>query len=202
MDRKKSQRDLVRPPIIRTPPRLPTGPALTRERKDKGYKSPTDEPPEGFLGGQNSRYEWMIYHALSKVMGVPEDPRQPPFLGAPGVWTYQKAWDDGRKAIGGSVIDFVVYAGGKASNSFAFRIQTEYHHLATDHETHAFDLMQQDRLSQFFRVVDLYDSDFAFDRTNQAAIVLIKDALAGKTFPNPITNGTTERVSRISHVSV
>ena len=198
----RSRRDLVRPPVSRTPPALPKGPSLYREAIDKGYRGPTAEPPPGFLGGQNSSYEWMIYHALAKVTGFPEDPRRPPFIGAPGVWTYQKAWDEGRRQVGGSVIDFVVYAGANSDYDVAFRIQTEWHHIYTDMENQAHDALQFARLSEFMRVVDLYDSDFAWDQTNQAAIVMIKDALAGRVYPNPISDGTTMRVARQQYISV
>lgn len=139
----------------------------------------------------------MVYHAMSKVMGAPEDPRQPPYYGAPGIWSYQKAWDEGRRAPGGAVIDFVVYSGSKSEHDIAFRVQTEYFHLYASADQQAHDVMQLERLSQYFRVVDLYDQDFAWDETNQATIIMLKEALAGNTFPNPINNGTTQRVSRI-----
>lgn len=198
----RDRRDVVRPPSMRSPPALPRGPRLYRVPRNLGYKGPVAEPPPGFIGGQNSRYEWMVYHALSKVFGYPTDPRLPPFIGQPGVWTYQKAWDEGRREIGGSVIDFVVYSGSKSDFDIAFRVQTEFFHLYTDIENQVHDLMQMERLSAFMRVVDLYDQDFAWDETNAATVALIKDALAGRTFANPINGGTTERVTRQRTISV
>lgn len=196
------RRDVSRPPRLRGPAVLPRGPRLYSEPKDKGYRGPVSEPPPGFVTGNTSFTEWMVYHAMSKVMGVPEDPRQPPFIGAPGMWTYQKAWDEGRRQPGGSVIDFIVYSGDRSDEDVAFRVQTEHFHIYSGAEQHAHDLMQFYRLAGFMRVVDLYDQDFVHDPTNQACIVLIKDALAGSTFPNPLTNGTTQRATRKRHVSV
>lgn len=130
-------------------------------------------------------------------MGAPQDPRQGPFIGAPGLWAYQKAWDEGRRQAGGSVIDFMVYAGGRTDHDVAFRIQTEFFHLYASADQQAHDLLQLHRLNEYMRVVDLYDQDFPWDVTNQAAIILIKEALAGNTFPNPINNGTTQRATRM-----
>lgn len=200
--RARERRDVVRPPALRTPPALPRGPKLYRVPKNLGYRGPTAEPPAGFVGGQNSRYEWMVYHALSRIFGYPSDPRLPPFIGQPGVWVYQKAWDEGRRQIGGSVIDFVVYSGSKSEYDIAFRVQTEFFHLYTDIEKQADDAMQLERLSAFMRVVDLYDQDFAWDQTNAATVALIKDALAGRTFANPINGGVTERVTRQRVISI
>ena len=144
----------------------------------------------------------IIYHAFSKVTGYPTDPRQGPFIGFPGVWSYQKAYDEGRRMAGGSVIDFLLYAGAWSSMDIAFRIQTERFHLYADMDTQVHDAMQFQRLSSYMRVIDLYDQDFVWDRTNQAAIVLLKDALAGSITPNPINSGTTWRASRVRMISV
>lgn len=201
MDRERSNRDIYRPPRLRTPPSLPTGPRLYREPSDKGYVGPTSDPPPGFVVGTTSKTEWMVYHALSKVTGFPSDPRQPPFIGAPGVWSYQKAWDEGRRMVGGSVIDFVVYGGGRSSQDLAFRIQTEAWHIYAGTKEHMHDYIQFQRLSQYMRTIDLYDQDFAFDPTNQACIVLIRRALNGEVEPNPITDGTTMRVTRAKYIS-
>lgn len=198
MERRRARRDVARPAVLKTPPALPKGPSLYREPKYGGYKGPTDEPPPGFVGATTSRTEWMVYHAMSRVLGVPEDPRQGPFIGAPGVWSYQKAWDDGRRSPGGSVIDFMVYGGAKSDTDVAFRVQTEFFHLYASADQQAHDLTQLGRLSEYMRVVDIYDQDFQWDPTNQACIILIKEALAGNTFPNPINNGTTQRVTRMT----
>lgn len=193
----RKQRDTSRPLRIRTPAALPTGPRLYKEPKHGGYVGPVTAPPPGFIGPWNSRTEWMVYHAIARVIGQPEDPRQPPFIGAPGLWKYQKVWDEGRAQAGGSVIDFVVFAGPRSSDDVAFRIQTEYFHVFGTAKQQITDALQYERLSQYMRVVDLFDQDFAFDDTNQACIILVKEALAGNTFPDPIVAGTAQRVSRM-----
>lgn len=199
MDKERSNRDLYRPPRLRSLAALPTGPRMFREPKDRGYKGPTSDPPPGFVVGTTSKTEWMIYHGLSKVMGYPQDPRQGPFIGMPGMWRYQKAFEGGRRERGGAVIDFVVLSGAKSSQDIAFRIQTEHFHIFASNEVHMHDLLQYERLSSSMVVVDLYDEDFAFDPTNQATIILLKRALNGEIEPNPITDGTSQRVTRANY---
>lgn len=190
----RSRRDRVSPKPLRTPTVLPQGPNLYREPKDRGFVGGAGVPPPDFVGGNNSKYEWQIYRAIASVTGYPLEPDQPPYIGFPGVWIYQKAWDQGRREPGGSVIDFLVYAGDHTSVDTAFRVQTEYFHIFSDANKQASDAIQKARLTEFFRVVDLYDHEFAWDATNQAAVILVKRALAGETFPDPITDGTAERV--------
>ena len=79
------------PPKLRTPARLPRGPEWLHLPVQK-LGGPGDPPP-GFVGATNSAVEWMVYWALSKVFGRPEDPRKPPFDGAWPDWTYQKGRD-------------------------------------------------------------------------------------------------------------
>ena len=196
---KKTQRDLVRPPIIRTPTVLPRGPKLYQEAKDKGYRSPIAEPPPGFVGAHTSISEWVVYWGLSKVLGFPEDPRQPPFIGYPPVWYYQSEQLGGRRQAGGAVVDFVVAGGNRYRHEdVGFRLQTERFHLYADTDTHFADQVQLWRLSENMEVIDLYDYTFLPDPTGQAVIIVLKDALAGRVEPNPITDGTTQRVTRLN----
>jgi len=199
--RNRQRRDLYRPPILPSPPSLPRVPRLYREPKNKGYIGPVADPPPGFVIGTTSRTEWMVYRALASIFGTPEEPRNPPFIGGPPYWTYQQPYDQGRRAPGGSVIDFVVYAGQRNDLDIAFRIQTEYFHLYADSEVQAHDALQFERLSSAMQVVDLYDFDFAWDDTNEATCILIKDALNGRVSPNPINAGTSMRVTRARYVS-
>lgn len=199
MDRDRTNRDVYRPERLRTLPAIPQGPRMYREPKDKGYVGPTSEPPLGFVRGTTSKTEWQVYHALSKVIGYPVDPRQGPFIGMPGMWSYQKAWDEGRRMAGGSVVDFVVYSGARSNQDVFFRIQTEHFHIYASDVQQAHDKMQFERLSYYARTVDLYDYDFAFDPTNQACIILIRRALNGEVEPNPMTDGTSMRVSRANY---
>lgn len=190
-----NRRDLPRPPALKRPPALPTGPRRFRAPKDKGFRSSATVPPDGFVVGSTSASEWMIYHAFSKVFGVPEDPRIGPFYGYPGVWTYQKAVMGGRRSPGGAVVDFIVYPGLKShGKQIAFRIQTEYFHNYANSEKQASDLLQSWNLGEYYTVIDLYDYEFVSDKTNQSAIILIKRALNGETFSPPGATGVVQRV--------
>ena len=44
--------------------------------KAKGFKGGPGDPPPGFVVGQTSATEWVIYWAMSKVFGQPDDPRE------------------------------------------------------------------------------------------------------------------------------
>lgn len=198
---KVTRRDVARPPRLRTPPALPRGPRIYQTPKDLGYKGPITDPPEYFGGANVSNTEWIVYFGMAKVTGQPENYREPPFIGMPGIWSYQKAWDEGRRAPGGSVIDFVLHSGAWSDQDVAFRVVTEHWHMYADFEQQAHDALQLQRLSGFMRVIDLYDQDFLWDLSGQAIVVLIKDALAGSTYPNPINSGTTQRATRIRAIS-
>ena len=182
-------------PNLRAFPALPRGPRLYKEPKFHGYVGSWMTPPPGFVNGNNSMYEWMIYKAIAYVLGYPEHPEHPPFIGFPGLWSYQKAFDQGRHMPGGSVIDFMIYGGGRNNGGdMGIRVQTEFFHIFTDSVKHTYDELQRWRLAQFMTVIDLFDQDFAFDPTGQAAVKLIKRALAGEYSPDPLSTGTAQRV--------
>jgi hypothetical protein len=174
-------------PRLRTPPAIPTGPRMYRAPRFKGFKGGPGEPPAGFVTGQTSASEWVIYWAMAKVFGEPQDPRQGPFFGFPGVWGYQV----GGREQGQAVIDFVVYPNRRSRNlRYGFRVQTEYFHNYADSKTQAYDLMQLWHLSDYNVVVDLYDYEFMYDLRGSAAIILIKRALNGELW-SPVTNNST-----------
>src|SRR5690606_6206587 len=106
-------------------------------------------------------------------------------------WGYQV----GGSQLGQSKIDFVVYPNPKSFGlRIAFRIQTEYFHNFASSETQAYDAMQYQTLSDYNRVTDLYDYEFAEDPTGQAACILIKRALAGEVEQAPGITGFALRV--------
>ena len=188
---KQSLRGFKALPRMRTPPAIPRGPNRYRPPKDKGYVSDFSVPPPGFLNGQTSQPEWMLYLAFSKILGYPANPREPPFIGFPGLWGYQV----GGSSLGQSKIDFVVYPNRRSRNlRMAFRLQSEYFHNYVDAEKHAYDIMQMWRLSEYNVVVDLYDFEFADDPTGQAAITLIKRGLNGELWSPTTSTGVAQRV--------
>ncbi len=191
MPPKKNVKGFTRPPAMRTPPAIPTGPRIYRPPRDKGYKGGPGPPPAGFVGGTTSATEWVVYWAMSKVFGLPQNPRIGPFFGEPSLWGFQV----GSRQLGGAVIDFVVYPNKRSFGlRYAFRIQTERFHNYASSETQAYDLLQSWRLSEYNVVVDLYDYEFLDDPTGGQCIVLIKRALAGELWSPPGNTGIAMRV--------
>jgi hypothetical protein len=181
---------------MRRLPAIPRGPRYLQSlRKRAVRQTGPGLPPAGFLSSTNSVLEWYIYWALAKILRVPPDVRQPPYIGWPGVWSYQAPYEGGR-VTGGQVIDFIVEPYGTTREGIAMRVQTERYHFYTPATKQALDRLQQFRLSRLYRVVDLPDTMFAGDESGQAAILLVKQALSG--FPsNPLRTGTLVRATRL-----
>lgn len=193
--RTSTRRSQTRPPRLRSFPVMPTGPRLLDFPKDFGkeYRG-AGEPPPGFLTYTNSYSEWVIYWALSKVLGVPKDPRQPPFVGWPGMWTYQRPFEGGRIA-GGQVVDFLIDdPSATSTGAIALRITTERYHIFTDAAKQATDRILLARLSGRYRVVDIYEQDFISDESGQAAVLEVKRALFGGATSNPLRTGQARRI--------
>ena len=137
---------IPRPPKLRSEPVRPLGPRRYRLGTEPASVPDFFEPPAGFPGpniskAHVSRTEWAAYHALSKVMGTPRDPRKPPFTG--GVdWDYQTPDPiaGGRQIAGGAVIDFVIRRG---EPPFAIRIQTNHWHVLASPEVIMFGMTQE-----------------------------------------------------------
>ena len=181
-------------PRLRRPPAMPTGPKAVGITTKKQVVGGPGEPPPGFLSPANSKTEWFVYWALSKVFGSPADPRVGPFTGGQPDWMYQQAVNGGAGVLGGTTIDFVVYG---ARRPTAFRIVTEYYHIFTSRSKQVSDEMQKISVSDRYDVVDLYDMDFITDPTGQQAIVVVKMGLAMIERPDPILSGVALRGSRM-----
>lgn len=136
------------------------------------------DPPPGFVGGTNSKTEWWIYWALTKI------------LGKEGVgWSYQASYAGGRHSPGGAVIDFVVYM---PMQDILMRIQTWRFHIGAGSEKITYDHEQKIAYSSAINddvVIDVYEQDFIDDETGKKVIEVVKDALAGIEWPNPIQRG-------------
>ena len=182
------------PPRLRTTPRLPRGPEKLHPPVQKtGGPGP---PPPGFVGATNSATEWMVYWALAKIFGRPDDPRRPPFDGAWPDWTYQKGIGN---APGRSIIDFIIYRTTRRGRPVAIRVQTEYFHQFTSNQKQAYDRMQAIAVSGYADVVDIFDQTFVNDKTGQAVIIVVKNALGLLRTPDPIVAGTALRGSRMDN---
>lgn len=184
---------LARPPKLRTPSRLPTGPRAFHQPAQK-IAGPGPVPP-GFVRGKNSASEWPPYWALATIFGLPRDPRAgPPFQGAWPFWTYQE-YATGPTYSGDVNIDFFVHHPPRG-RAVAIRIQTERYHLFVDNRKQIYDRLQAMNLSGAFDVVDIYEDDYLNEPTGQAIVVLIKNAIGLLRSPDPILVGTARRASR------
>lgn len=192
---------------LSTPPRLPTiaGPPKRPQAprfvpKDEYIVNGPGEPPPGFLDGQNSLTEWIVYWSLAKIFRNPADPRIGPFFGAYPDWGYQVAALGGFvRALGSAVVDFVVYQG---RTMIAIRVQTEFFHIYTSSKKQAYDEIQRARLEKAgMTVVDLYDQDILGDPSGQKAIVAVKQVIGRIERINPVIGGTAIRGSRLRPVS-
>lgn len=194
MERLKQPRTLARPQVLKTPPIRPRGPAFlpSKETIISGY----GEPPPGFVRGQTSLTEWIVYWALYKIFDESADPRQPPFFGLYPYFEYQSPEGGGYiRALGSSVVDFLVHIGGE---HIAIRIQTEFFHLFTSSSKQGSDTLQRAQLETAgLRVIDVYDQDLLGDPSGAKAIVTLKYALSLIERVNPLLAGTSIRGSRM-----
>lgn len=127
--------------------------------------------------GTTSISEAYIYWALTKILG-PEG----------SDWAYQQSVLGGRHGPGGAVVDFVVYYRAIA---LGIRVQTYRYHIAAGPAKQAYDNDQILSISTLnIRVYDIYEQDFIFDDSGQAAIKVCLDVLNGNYAENPITAGT------------
>ncbi len=174
------------------PPRLPklpvvfaTGPNVLGLRRRPGSVNGPGDPPYGFVGATTSLDEWFIYFACAKVFNDPEDPRKPPFFGGAD-WGYQIGTGAFTRERGSAVIDFLFYFNNER---VALRIQTPYFHDRIDAAQQGYDLLQIIYLQkEGFRVQDVYSQDFVGDKSGQAAIIVVKEAIGRIQRPSTITS--------------
>lgn len=182
---------------MRAIPTFPKGPRLYRQEPGSDIMSGPGEPPPGFLTFTNSRSEWLIYWALSKVLNYPKDPRVGPFIGYPGLWAYQTPYEGGRAVRGGQVLDFLIESPSSIYGTVAIRIQTERYHDFADHAKKAKEVILMARTARHVRVADIHEQDFADAeqrKTGQAAILEVKKALYGAKSSDPLKAGSARRI--------
>jgi hypothetical protein len=187
----------VRLPKLRRPPAMPTGPKRLRLTSPEEVRGGPGNAPPGFLNSINSKSEWIVYWALAKIFGNPQDVRQGPFVGGPPDWSYQAAYDGGSRNVGGSVVDFIVYT---AKVPVGIRLVTEYYHLFTNRRKQVQDEMQKLALEGAVDIVDVYDYDFLNDPTGEAAVRVVKLAIGRMERPNPLLTGVALRGTRMDRI--
>lgn len=164
------------------PTQRPTGPKFLRLTKNPSWQSGPGNPPAGFVKGSTSKSEWIIYWALTKILG-PE---------ATGGWSYQQSVLGGREKRGGSVADFALYLTNPIT---LLRIQTERWHITQPSSRQQFDVDQRRALERAgYVVIDIFDEDFLTEddfTTGQAAIKVVHEAIQGVQMPNPVTTQTS-----------
>jgi len=195
MERPRQPRTPAKPKGIRTPARVPYGPSILRSIQKETYGSGYGEPPPGFVVGQTSVTEWIVYYSLAKIFDDPKDPRKPPYFGGTN-WGYQIARLGGHvRAVGSAVIDFVVY---HEATTVGIRVVTERYHIFAGSRQQAYDTLQRAELERSgITVVDLYDDDLLGDPSGQKAIIATKRAIGMLEPINPMLAGTAIRGSRL-----
>lgn len=194
-----NRRKPVRPPRLSGITTFPKKPRLYQLPKalQKGTTGP-GEPPPGFVTATTSRVEYWVYWALFKVLAPNLDPRdgRNGFIGVPGLFTYQTAYEGGRRPTGGGqIIDFVVEPHPLSRGvPVALRLMTERHHVYADDRKQAYEQLLRSRLSASYVTRDLYEQNFLFDQTGQAVVIAVKNALRGVVEPNPTRGGTPLRI--------
>lgn len=178
----------VRPPVFRRSKhsrRLPKVPEIRQVGPG--------EPPAGFVGPWNSRSEWILYWALSKIFKDPEDPRQPPFTGG-FQWEYQRSEFGGRSRLGGQVVDFVVHMAN--GNDVAIDLQTQRYHLYISPERTAYDYQRMLSLARFYEIIPIQEVDLILDPTGEQAVSTVVRALGGRARIGPKSGGTAFKARR------
>ncbi len=180
-----------RPRPIKKVPQRPVGPRIYQlEKKPGRITGGPGTPPVGFVTPHTSATEWIVYWALARVLGTPQNPRKPPFIGGTN-WQYQKASGGGRRVRGGQVLDFVVFSGIK---SIGIRVETERYHIFTSATIQANDFYLRTHAVGVDDVVSIFDQDFIGDPSGRAACAVVARAIKGEQDPNPIRFGTARRV--------
>ncbi len=152
------------------------GPRILGLSKDLPTTSGPGEPPDGFVGGTTSLSEWYLYWAMEKIL----TPLNIHF-------EYQEAQMGGRQRAGGAVVDYVIYLWNEM---ILVRLQTYRFHFNVDPGQMLYDYLQLLALyGDDVIVIDVYEQDFIFDESGQAAIDIVLDIVNHRWRPNPLAIG-------------
>lgn len=186
--RQRSQR----PPTLRAPVVFGRLPKLYRQKD--AYLSGPRNPPDGFVVATTSASEWVMYWAVFKVLKIEGDPREEPFNGRQGFFSFQRDISGGREMRGGAVADFLVYGGrGMLKHATILRLQSEQWHYFTNVLKQASDEAQARMLGGVARMVDVDEIDLLGDPSGAKPCRTIADAIAGRYMPTPLGSSTQRR---------
>lgn len=173
---------VARPPKIPRKAQFPEPPAIFRGVAAEpkfvgGPEAFVAAHPELFGGATVSAAEGFVYWALLQLLGKPEV----------AGWTYQGKLAGGRHLPGGQMPDFEVWS---QTPALIMRVQGERFHLQAGPRKIALDEEDARAMQQMgFRVIDLFPTQYVNDRTGQAVILIVRDALKGIQRPNPASSG-------------
>lgn len=179
----------------RKPRRVQQEPRYLDFPQQRTHTGGPGDPPPNWDEAKTSDTEWYPYWGLARIFGEPspEHVREAPFVGAPGIWEYQKYIPGG---IVTTNIDFLILPTNGLAKPTAIRVQTEFVHLfPQDNDKYAADIIYRNEVELAgYNVVDIYDYQFLGDPSGQAVIVQLKAAMGLIEQPNPILTGTARRV--------
>jgi hypothetical protein len=149
--------------------------------------------PEAFKSGKTSQSEWVLYWAMCKVHGTPEDPRVGPFEGdhgSPPKWSYQKYLPI-LGVTGKTNVDFIAYLGPKM---IGIRLESERFHMEADPIQKALDEWLMTHNFNVHQIVNIYEQDYMADMTGNAACIVMANASKGIGSQGPLKLGNYWRV--------
>lgn len=150
-------------------------------------------PPPTFVGAHTSASEWMIYKALSRLLGDPPHPENPPYAGGVN-WTYQDPLLGGRLSRGGQVCDFLVSQ--TEAGDVCIRLQSEHYHVFADNAKKVDELYEKTHSPSGVIIRDIYEQDFVADCTGEAACRVTAQVLAGREASDPAVSGRAQQTHR------
>jgi hypothetical protein len=192
-----TRRRPVRPPITPSPPAMPRGPRLYQPEKGGTKRNNVFvDVPDDWPGTDP---EWRVYAASFKALNIPGDPRDypsaPAYRGIEGVFAYQDPFEGGRiGGAGGQVFDFVYYSTPRGV-AMVIRVQGSYWHTERSNKQQVTDAYLMTRASRFYEVQDIYDYEVMADDTGEAAVMTLKERLAGNTSENPMTANVARKMT-------